>query len=125
MAHAVAINEFVGTITSSPIPISEALNKISKPSWQFDTPIALSDPMGSSLYSYITNKKLESSGSSITEGIGTGRITKNFDKAIIDDAFQTDDTEALKIVYDLIEKQNIMNFLKLNLLRNRNFIGIL
>ena len=70
--------------------------------------IALSDPMGSSLYSYIKNNKLESKGSSITEGIGTGRITKNFEKAIIDDAFQTDDIEALKIVYDLIQKQNII-----------------
>ena len=70
--------------------------------------IALSDPMGSSLYSHIKNNKLESSGSSITEGIGTGRITKNFDKALVDDAFQTDDTEALNLVYNLIEKQKIV-----------------
>ena len=70
--------------------------------------IALSDPMGSSLYSHIKNNKLESTGSSITEGIGTGRITKNFDKALVDDAFQTNDTEALNIVYDLIEKQKII-----------------
>ena len=70
--------------------------------------IALSDPMGSSLYSYLKNNKLESSGNSITEGIGTGRITKNFDGALVDDAFQTDDTEALNIVYDLIEKQKIV-----------------
>ena len=70
--------------------------------------IALSDPMGSSLYSHIKNNKLESTGSSITEGIGTGRITKNFDKAIVDDAFQTNDTEALNIVYDLIESQKII-----------------
>ena len=70
--------------------------------------IALSDPMGSSLFSYFKNNKLESSGSSITEGIGTGRITKNFDKALIDEAFQTNDTEALNIVYDLIEKQKII-----------------
>ena len=55
--------------------------------------IALSDPMGSSLYSHIKNNKLESSGNSITEGIGTGRITKNFDKALVDDAFQTDDVK--------------------------------
>ena len=73
-----------------------------------DIKIALSDPMGSSLYSYIKKNKLESVGDSITEGIGTGRITKNFEKAIIDEAFQTDDTEALKIVYNLIEKQNIV-----------------
>jgi len=70
--------------------------------------IALSDPMGSSLYSHIKNNKLESTGSSITEGIGTGRITKNFDKALIDDAFQTNDTEALNIVYNLIENQKIV-----------------
>ena len=70
--------------------------------------ICLSDPMGSSLYSYIKNKKLNSTGNSITEGIGTARITKNFDKALVDDAFQTDDIEALNIVYDLIEKQKII-----------------
>ena len=70
--------------------------------------IALSDPMGSSLYSYIKTKKLENSGNSITEGIGTARITKNFEKALIDDAFQTNDTEALKLVFDLIEKQKII-----------------
>ena len=73
-----------------------------------DIKIALSDPMGSSLFSYVKNNKLESSGSSITEGIGTARVTKNFDKALIDDAFQTNDTEALNIVYDLIEKQKII-----------------
>jgi cysteine synthase A len=70
--------------------------------------IALSDPMGSSLYSHIKNNKLESVGSSITEGIGTGRITRNFDKALVDEAFQTEDSEALNLVYDLIDKQKIV-----------------
>jgi len=70
--------------------------------------IALSDPMGSALYSHIKNNKLESAGSSITEGIGIGRITKNFDRALIDEAFQTNDVEALNIVFDLIEKQKII-----------------
>ena len=70
--------------------------------------IALSDPMGSSLYSHIKDNKLESTGSSITEGIGTGRVTKNFDKALVDDAFQTNDTEALNLIYDLVEKQKIV-----------------
>jgi cysteine synthase len=70
--------------------------------------IALSDPMGSALFSYIKNNTLKSSGNSITEGIGTGRITKNFDKALVDEAFQTDDVEALNLVYDLIEKQKIV-----------------
>tara|TARA_B100001057_G_C22776514_1_gene921809 strand:- start:79 stop:1074 length:996 start_codon:yes stop_codon:yes gene_type:complete len=70
--------------------------------------IALSDPMGSSLYSFVKSNKLENTGSSITEGIGTGRITKNFEKALIDEAFQTNDAEALNIVYDLIKKQKII-----------------
>ena len=73
-----------------------------------DIKIALSDPMGSSLYSFVKNNKLENTGSSITEGIGTGRITKNFEKALVDEAFQTDDAEALSLVYDLIKKQNII-----------------
>ena len=69
--------------------------------------IALTDPMGSSLYSHIKFNKLENSGSSITEGIGTARITKNFEKALIDDAFQVDDEEALNIIFKLQEDQNI------------------
>ena len=73
-----------------------------------DIKIALSDPMGSALFSHIKKNKLISSGNSITEGIGTGRITKNFDKALVDEAFQTDDIEALNLVYDLIEKQQIV-----------------
>ena len=70
--------------------------------------IGLSDPMGSSLYSYFKNKELKSQGNSITEGIGTGRITKNYEKAIVDEAFQTSDVEALNIVYDLIISQKII-----------------
>ena len=70
--------------------------------------IALSDPMGSSLYSYIKYNKLENSGNSITEGIGTGRITKNFEKALVDEAFQTNDAEALNIVFDLVQQQKIV-----------------
>jgi cysteine synthase A len=70
--------------------------------------IALSDPMGSSLYSHFVNGELENSGSSITEGIGTGRITKNYENAIVDEAFQTKDSEALNLIFDLLTDQNIM-----------------
>ena len=70
-----------------------------------DIKIALSDPMGSSLYSHIKFNKLENSGNSITEGIGTARITKNFEKALIDDAFQITDEEALNIIFKLKEDQ--------------------
>ena len=69
--------------------------------------IALADPMGSSLYSHIKFNKLENSGNSITEGIGTARITKNFEKALVDDAFQVTDEEALNIIFKLKEDQNI------------------
>ena len=69
--------------------------------------IALADPMGSSLYSHIKFNKLENSGGSITEGIGTGRITKNFEKALVDDAYQITDEEALNIIFKLQEEQNI------------------
>ena len=69
--------------------------------------IALSDPMGSSLFSHIKFNKLENSGESITEGIGTARITKNFEKALVDDAFQVTDEEALNIIFKLKEDQNI------------------
>ncbi len=70
--------------------------------------IALSDPMGSSLFSYVNKGKLEAEGNSITEGIGTGRVTKNFEKALVDEAYQFNDQKALELVYDLIEKQNIV-----------------
>jgi cysteine synthase A len=88
-----------GTLAGVSIGLKEKNNNIK---------IALSDPMGSSLFSYIKNQKLLSSGNSINEGIGTGRITKNFNKAIIDDAFQIKDEEALNIVFDLIQKQKIV-----------------
>ncbi len=63
--------------------------------------IVLADPMGSSLYSYFKTGELRSEGSSITEGIGTGRITANLAGAPIDDAVQVTDEEALPIVFDL------------------------
>ena len=69
--------------------------------------IALSDPMGSSLYSHIKYNKLEKSGNSITEGIGNSRITKNLEKALIDNAFQVSDEEALNIIFKIKEDQNI------------------
>ncbi len=70
--------------------------------------IGLSDPMGSSLYSYIKFNKLESKGNSITEGIGTSRITKNFEKALVDQAYHIEDKEALNIIFDLVKNQKII-----------------
>ena len=67
----------------------------------------MSDPKGSALYSYIKTKKFISEGNSITEGIGSSRVTKNFEKALIDDAYSIDDTMALTVLFDLIEKEGL------------------
>ena len=69
--------------------------------------VVLSDPKGSALYNYIKSKELISDGSSITEGIGSSRITLNFSKAFIDDSFSIEDKEALEILYNLMEKEGL------------------
>ena len=67
--------------------------------------IYLSDPKGSALYNHIKYNELKIEGNSITEGIGSSRITSNFKEAIIDDAYQIDDKEALLEIYKLIENE--------------------
>jgi cysteine synthase A len=69
--------------------------------------IALADPMGAALYSFYTTGKLKSEGSSITEGIGQGRITKNLEDAPIDIAYQIPDAEAVPIIFDLLEHEGL------------------
>jgi len=69
--------------------------------------IALADPMGAALYSYYTTGTLKSEGSSITEGIGQGRITKNLEDAPIDVAYQIPDIEAVPIIFDLLEHEGL------------------
>ncbi len=69
--------------------------------------IALADPMGSALYNYYTTGTLKSEGSSITEGIGQGRITQNLEGAPIDVAYQIPDVEAVSIIFDLLEHEGL------------------
>jgi cysteine synthase len=69
--------------------------------------VALADPMGAALYSYYTTGVLKSEGSSITEGIGQGRITKNLEGAPIDTAYQIPDSEAVPIIFDLLEHEGL------------------
>jgi cysteine synthase A len=69
--------------------------------------IGLADPMGAALYSYYTTGTLKSEGSSITEGIGQGRITKNLEGAPIDVAYQIPDAEAVPIIFDLLEHEGL------------------
>jgi cysteine synthase len=69
--------------------------------------IALADPLGAALYSYYTSGELKASGSSITEGIGQGRITANLEGAPIDVAYQIPDEEAVPLVFDLLEHEGL------------------
>jgi len=64
--------------------------------------IVLADPMGSALYSYYKTGTLKAEGSSITEGIGQGRVTANLEGVTIDDAYQISDEEAVKVLFDLL-----------------------
>ena len=70
--------------------------------------IGIADPLGAALYSYYTTGELKASGSSITEGIGQGRITANLEDAPIDAAFQIADDEALPIIFDLAENEGLL-----------------
>ena len=69
--------------------------------------IGLADPMGAALYSFYTNGELKADGSSITEGIGQGRITENLRDLKPDYVFQIVDDEAIPIVFDLLENEGL------------------
>jgi cysteine synthase A len=70
--------------------------------------IAITDPFGSALYSYYTTGELKATGTSITEGIGQGRVTQNLVGAPIDLAYQVSDEEALPILFDLAENEGLL-----------------
>ena len=72
-----------------------------------DIAIGLADPMGANMYSYFKTGELKSEGNSITEGIGQGRITENIKDMSLDFPFRVDDTEALNILYNLIEEEGL------------------
>ncbi len=72
-----------------------------------DIVVALADPMGAAIYNYVKHGELKAEGSSITEGIGQGRITRNLEDAPIDEAFQIPDDEALPIAFDLLKKEGL------------------
>ncbi|WP_374308733.1 cysteine synthase A [Methylocella sp.] len=69
---------------------------------------ALADPPGAALYAYYTTGALAASGSSITEGIGQGRITANLEGAPVDRAYQIPDEESVRIVFDLAEHEGLL-----------------
>jgi len=72
-----------------------------------DIQIGLADPMGAALYNYYKNGELKAEGSSITEGIGQGRITANLEGAPVDHPFQIPDEEALPVIFDLLQEEGL------------------
>jgi cysteine synthase A len=72
-----------------------------------DVKIGLADPDGAALYSYYTTGELAAEGSSIAEGIGQGRITKNLEGLSVDHAYRIPDAEALPIVFDLLQHEGL------------------
>jgi cysteine synthase A len=69
--------------------------------------IGLADPLGAALYSYYKTGELKAEGSSISEGIGQGRITKNLEGAPVDLAYQIPDAEWLPIIFDLLKEEGL------------------
>jgi cysteine synthase A len=69
--------------------------------------IGLADPEGAALYNFYTNGELKSEGSSISEGIGQGRITANLEGFTPDYAYQIPDAEAVPLIYDLMQNEGL------------------
>lgn len=69
--------------------------------------VVVADPMGSGLYSYVKTGEIKIEGNSITEGIGNSRITGNMENVPFDDAIQVDDKEAVRVIYQLLEKDGL------------------
>jgi cysteine synthase len=72
-----------------------------------DIRIVAADPMGAAMYHWIKHGELKAEGSSISEGIGQGRVTGNVDGAPIDDAYQIPDAEWVPIVFDLLKEEGL------------------
>lgn len=72
-----------------------------------DVVIGLADPPGAALYNHYKHGELKAEGSSITEGIGQGRITANLEGAPVDEAFQIPDAEAVTLVFDALEHEGL------------------
>jgi cysteine synthase A len=73
-----------------------------------DIVIGIADPMGAALYNWYRHGELKAEGSSITEGIGQSRITANLEGAPVDEAFQIPDSEAIPIVFDLLQHEGLL-----------------
>jgi cysteine synthase A len=73
-----------------------------------DVKICLADPFGAALFNWYTAGELKSEGNSITEGIGQGRVTANLEGLDVDFAYQIPDSEALEIIFDLVQHEGLV-----------------
>lgn len=99
------IDGFVAAVGSGGTLVGTAMGLREK---SRDVKIALADPHGAALHSFYTTGELKSEGSSITEGIGQGRITANLEGFTPDYSFRIADDEALKIVFQLVEEEGLV-----------------
>ncbi|MCR5880379.1 cysteine synthase A [Phenylobacterium sp. J367] len=83
--------------------VAEALRERKK-----DVVIGLADPHGAALHAYYTDGELKAEGSSISEGIGQGRITANLEGLAIDRSYRISDEEMLHAIYDLVEYEGLV-----------------
>jgi len=88
-----------GTISGVGIALKERNAKVQ---------IVLADPHGSGMYEWVRNGTPKAEGSSITEGIGQGRVTKNCEGAPIDTAVRVSDAEALEVLFDLAQHEGLV-----------------
>ncbi len=72
-----------------------------------DVRIAIADPMGAAMFNYFKHGELKGEGSSITEGIGQGRVTANVAAAQVDGAYQIPDAEMLPVIFDLLKHEGL------------------
>jgi cysteine synthase A len=72
-----------------------------------DVVVACADPLGAAMYHWFKHGELKSEGSSISEGIGQGRITGNLAGLALDDAYQVPDAEALPVLFDLLSEEGL------------------
>ena len=72
-----------------------------------DVVIGIADPGGAALYNWYKNGELKAEGTSITEGIGQGRVTANLEGVVIDEAFRIEDTDWLPVLYNLVQEEGL------------------
>jgi cysteine synthase A len=72
-----------------------------------DVVIGIADPAGAALYNWYKHGELKAEGSSITEGIGQGRVTANLEGVVVDEAYRIEDRDWLPVLYQLIQGEGL------------------